>query len=308
MKGAGWIDHAGKAVARLAERLGPRGQWPGWVVPDAAPGSRERDLAAPLTALGVLALLGLDVPGVEEVIRRSREHIERTVRPGGVWRYYGNIPPDTDDTAMCALALGLDHPLVRGRTASALEATRLENGLFPTWFESGWNPVVDTVPNAHVVAVIGPGPATDVAVAWLLDVVENGREVACSAYYPDPLDLHVALTRAVAAGVEALRPALECAARRVLGRLQDEAMSPYRLAQAVVVAAAGSGPGSGGATEGARRLVEIARPDGTWPADTLFVCRDLDRTGLKHYQSEAVVTALCVRALSVAATAEGAPR
>lgn len=306
MTGVPWLEHAEAAVARLAERLGPRGQWPGWVVPDAAPGERDRDLAAPLTALGVLALLGLDVPGVEEVIRRSREHIERTVRPGGVWRYYANIPPDTDDTAMCALALGLDHPLVRDRTAAALEATRLENGLFPTWFEPGWNPVVDAVPNAHVVAVIGPAPATDAAVAWLLDVAESGREVASSTYYPDPLDLHVALTRAVAAGVEALGPAVESAARRALGRLRGEAMSPYRIAQAVVVAASGSRPPGCEAAEAARRLIELAGPDGTWPAETLFVCGNLDRPGLRHYQSEAVVTALCVRALVVAATEEGA--
>jgi len=304
--GAPWLDHAEKAVARLAERLGPRGQWPGWVVPDAAPRERDRDLAAPLTALGVLALRGLDVPGVEEVIRRSREHIERTVLPGGVWRYYANIPPDTDDTAMCALALGLDHPLVRDRTAAALEATRLGNGLFPTWFEHGWNPVVDAVPNAHVVAVIGPAPATDAAVAWLLDVVESGREVASSTYYPDPLDLHVALTRAVGAGVEALGPAVESAARRALCRLREEAASPYRTAQAVVVAASGPRPSGEGTAEAARRLVELAGPDGTWPAETLFVCGDLARPGLRHHRSEAVVTALCVRALVVAATEEGA--
>ncbi len=298
--GATGLGPAETAVARLAEGLGPRGQWPGWTVPDAAPGEGHRDLSPPLTALGVLALRDLPVPGVPEVIRRSREHIERTVLPGGLWRYYKNIPPDTDDTAMCALALGRDHPAVHGRTAASLAATRLDDGRFPTWFEPGWNPVVDAVPNAHVVAVLGPGPATDAAVAWLLEVVESGREAASSAYYPDPLDLHLALTRAVEAGVDALRPAVETAASRARDRLRTDALSPYRTAQALAVAAAGSGRGGRAPDEAAQRLVERAGPDGTWPAETLFVAGNTARPGLWHYQSWAVVTAMCVRALVVA--------
>ena len=304
MKGTRWLGPAEAAVARLAEGLGSQGQWPGWTVPDAAPGEGHADLSPPLTALGVLALRDLPVSGIPEVIRRSREHIERTALPGGLWRYYRNIPPDTDDTAMCALALGLDHPVVRGRTAASLAATRLDDGRFPTWFEPGWNPVVDAVPNAHVVAVVGPGPATDAAVAWLLGVVESGREAASSAYYPDPLDLHLALTRAAEAGVEALRPALETAASRALDRLRTEALSPYRTAQALVVAASASLPGGSIPAGAARRLVELAGPDGAWPAETLFVAGNTDRSGLWHYQSWAVVTAMCVRAL-VAAGGEG---
>ena len=296
-----WRNLAEAAVARLAAGLGPRGQWPGWVCPDAAPETGRRDLSAPLTALGILALRDLPLAGVDEIVRRSREHIELTVQPGGLWRYYANIPPDTDDTAMCALALGLDHPLVRGQTAASLAATRLADGRFPTWFEPGWTPAIDAVPNAHVVAVIGHGPATAAAIAWLLEVVASGQEVAKSLYYPDPLDLHLALTRAVAAGVDALRPAMEIAALRARERLCGGGLSPYRMAQALVVAAASANPGVAELREAAALLAHQAEPGGGWPADTLYVAGNTELGGLWHYQSWAVVTALCVRALVVTA-------
>lgn len=300
-----WRGVAEAAVARLAEGLGRRGQWPGRAVPDAAPELGRRDVAAPLTALGVLALRDLPVEGADEVVRRSREHLELTVQPGGLWRYYANIPPDTDDTALCALALGPDHPVVRDRTAASLAATRREDGRFPTWFEPGWNPVVAAVPNAHVVAVIGPGTTTDAAVAWLLELVGAGREVAESAYYPDPLDLHVALTRAVAAGVNALQPAVDVAAARALDRLAAGGLSPYRTAQAIVVAGSGALLPFGVAETATRRLVELAEPTGRWGDETLFVAGNTALPGNWHYQSWAVVTALCVRALVVAAEAQG---
>lgn len=297
-------ERATRALGRVAAALGPHGQWPGWVEPDGAPGSGRRDLAAPLTALGVLALRGLSVAGADAIVERSLEHVERTVRPGGLWRYYANIPPDTDDTAMCALALGLDHPVVREQTVASLAATRGVDGRFPTWLEAGWSPVFDPVPNAHVVAVLGPGPVTDAAVEWLLDVVAAGREAAESAYYPDPLDLHVALTRAVGAGVEALRPAVERGAGRAVERLHAGELSPYRIAQAVVVAASASRPDRRLLREAAGRLVELAGPDGSWPSDQLFVARNTAGPGLWRYRSWTVVTALCVRALAVAETGQ----
>ena len=102
---AAWRDAAAAAVTAIAARLGPRGQWPGWVYADADPTASGRlDLAAPVTALGMLALAGVPLPGVPELLARSGRHLELTVLPGGLWRYYANIPPDTDDSAMCALA------------------------------------------------------------------------------------------------------------------------------------------------------------------------------------------------------------
>lgn len=293
-----------RGVDYLSRELGPHGQWPGMVFQDEVTDAGRKDIAPPLTALGVLALRGLPLTGVDDLVRRSLVHIERTVRPGGLWRYYANIPPDTDDSALCALALGREHPLVHGRTSSALIALRLPDGRFPTWFEPGWGPVVDAVANAHATALIGPGPETEAAVVWLLDVVASGREVASSAYYPDPLDLHMALTRAVDAGVETLKPALDIAAERALHRLQMRDLTSYRIAQAIVVAGCASRHSALVLTDAATDLAAQVEPGGCWPADTLFVAGRTGRDGFFRYQSRAVVTALCLRALVVAAAWE----
>jgi len=299
-----WREQADLAVNLLANLLGPRGQWPGWVCSEALYEAGRKDISAPLTALGILALRDLPLAGVDDLVRRSREHIELTVQPGGLWRYYANIPPDTDDSAMCALALGLDHPLVAGRSTLSLAALRGADGRFPTWFEPGWNPVIDPVANTHVVAVIGGGPQTAAAIAWLLDVVATGRERAKSSYYPDPLDLHVALVRALEAGVTALRPAVEIAAVRAQERLGTGGLSPYRIAQAMVVASTAVQPDRPLLKQAAATLAAGADPAGGWPAETLFVCRTGTAGGLLHYQSRAVVTALCLRALVLSETIE----
>lgn len=302
-----WQQAATDAVDAIAARLGPRGQWPGWAYADADPAATGRlDIAAPLTALGMLALAELPLAGVPEVLAASRRHLELTVLAEGLWRYYANIPPDTDDSAMCALALGPDHPAVVGRTAQALTGTRLPNGLYPTWFTPGLNPVIDPVPNAHVVAVLGPGPATDDAVAWLIEVVAAGTEVADSVYYLDALDLHIALTRAVAAGVEALRPALAAASARAHARLLADGLSPYRTAQAIIVASHAEEADAVLLADAADHLLASRHATGLWPSDTLFVAGNTDAPGWWHYQSDAVTSALCARALVLASGAAGA--
>ena len=291
-----------RAVDAIDAALGARGQWPGEAVLDAPPWAARRDLAAPLTALGMLLLHS--TPGAEGVLARSVEHLERTVLPDGLWRYYADIPSDLDDTAMCALALGSEHPIVRERTVPALVAARRPDGLFPTWQEPGWQPVVDAVANANIVAAIGADDVVGDAVTWLTTVVDSEREVESSAYYRDPLDLHLAIARAVAAGVVALRPALEQAAGRAATRLRsDPGLSDYRVAQAALVAA--SVADADAVARAAGRLRGAQDGHGRWSADTLFVAAHTDGPGWWHYRSWTVTTAACARVLSLADEGEG---
>ncbi len=298
-----WQKPAETAVAEILRGLGRSGQWPGWALPDAVPWNGRFDFSPSWSAFGMLALQGLELEGVEEVLRRSREHLERTVLPGGLWRYYANIPPDTDDTAICALALGLDHPLVRGRTAASLAALRMTDGRFPTWTDPKWNPAVDTIANANIVAVLGSCPETDAVIAWLNKVIAEGSEAASSIFYPDALDLHVAVARSVALGVEPLRPALELAGARGLERLRTGKETPFRTAQAMVVVASSSSQDTKIMTDAAEWLVEQRDAKGIWPRETVFVAGNTLLPGLWHYQSWAVVSAVCVRALTAVAGA-----
>ena len=289
------------ALSRIRDALGPRGQWPGTVTLDEDPGRARSDLAPPLTALGVLALQGVPLAGVADLLSLSHNHLRLTMLPGGLWRYYANIPPDTDDSAMCALALADADRESVALTRASLTATRLPNGLFPTWFAPGWSPVVDPVPVAHVVALLGSGQSTDEAVAWLTTVVADAREVTESAYYPDPLDTHVAISRAVARGVSGLRSALDQAQERAVERLlAPAAESAYRTAQALVVIESMRGRSAQAArTCGRDRLLAARLTDGTWPTHTLFEAGNSTGPGRYLYQSWAIVGALCVRALTL---------
>lgn len=279
-----------RGLRAIERALGARGQWPGRVIVENRPEESRKDIAAPLTALGMLCLRG--TPGAQGILRRSREHLELTMLPGGVWRYYANIPWDTDDTSMCALALGNVQP-----TAETLLATRLPDGRFPTWVEPGWDACVDAVATAHILGVIGERPDTLTAVGWLKDVVREEAELANCVFYPDPLDTHMAITRAVEAGVESLRGVLVPAAERAAARLAGEDLPPYRRAQAILVcAAAGHRPGAAAA----RVLADQQAADGTWPAHTLFRAGSTqEHGGYMCYTSVMVTTALCLRALTL---------
>lgn len=287
-------EAVGLAVQAIDAALGQRGQWPGWVVVENAPQDSRRDLAAPLTALGMLCLSG--VPGSESVLSRSRQHLELTVLPGGVWRYYANIPWDADDSAMCALALGLRDPVTESSRES-LRGTIGADGLFRTWVEPGWQPATDAVANAHVVAVLGSEEHTAAAIAWLDGLVRHGDEVAACCFYPDALDTHMAILRAVEAGVEDLRPALELAAPQAHARLVDD-LPAYRLAQSLRICA-GVGVMDERVRTAATRLLAMQGPDGMWQAHSLFtVASSMPYGGAVHYTSAAVTTALCASALS----------
>jgi hypothetical protein len=298
-----WSSHTDAAVAAIEGVLGKRGQWPGWVVMQNAPLESTRDMAPPLSALGMLCLAG--VPGSGAVLARSAEHLRLTVLPGGVWRYYANIAWDTDDTAMCALALGPTHALAND-TRRSLQNARGEDGLFLTWpltppHEQG----VDAVANAHVVAALGPDPLTAHAVDWLLGLVSEGTETAHCCYYPDPLDTHMAIGRAVAAGVEALVPALTMAAPRAVARLEDRRLPSYRRAQAILVALAGGVPAPD-LRSAADVLAQQQQGDGFWAPEALYTAVSTqDVGGLALYTSRAVTTALCARALVAVQRAAG---
>lgn len=292
----GWDTNVAAALDAIAGRLGRRGQWPGRVVIQNRPADSRRDIAAPLTALGMLCLPA--VPGSAGLLARSRQHIEATVLPGGVWRYYANIPWDCDDTAMCALALGDSNPTLAD-TRTSLTAAVTEDGRFYTWPDyPRQGQALDAVANAHVVAVLGPDGPVGGAVRWLDDVVARGAEVASCCYYPDPLDTHMAIGRAVEAGVEALLPALRTAGDRARQRLRGP-LPDYRLAQAIVVARLAGIPAADLLEPGAR-LAAVQGADGFWQPEALYTAVvTKDYGGLALYTSTAVTTALCARALAM---------
>ena len=192
----------------------------------AGPGSAE---SPPFVAgLGLLALRECDDPVAARLRLRTRTFLHACMDYPGVWRYWPRLPPDVDDTAICSLAAGPHLWLLLARNVELLLACRDRAGRFRTWMagpeqvSAALNPV-DSVVNANVVAYLGDRPETRAAQRWLATLVADGSERDLALrYYPDPIDLYVALARArsLAPPVFArLRPALTA---RILSCRQPE--------------------------------------------------------------------------------------
>jgi hypothetical protein len=303
---ASWHGPVDAAFDALSSSLGRVGQWRLSVRPLGAPNERAVPEIAPfLTALGMLALAPSSDERARALRARSGEHLERTVQGPSLWRYYRDTPCDADDTSLAALALGREHPLVRGRpSAGPLIANRTSQGLFRTWMlwppaqaaERDDAPMLDVTVNANVVALLGERTETRAAIEWIRSCIFSGTEAANSWYYRDPLAVHLAAQRAVDAGVQSLQAAADTAAFRAMQLLDNRmAAEPHRLALAALVATWGSHRLSRATCRWVRsRLLAAQHRDGTWPPGIAYFGIAPPGEPTLEFRSAALTTALCV--------------
>ena len=289
----------------LQDAVGADGAWPVRRYANrelAGPGSVE---APPFVAgLALLALRECDDPVAGRLRRRTRTFLHACMEYPGVWRYWPRLPPDLDDTAICSLAATPHLWLLLARNVELLLACRDPEGRFRTWMagpeqvSAAWNPV-DSVVNANVVAYLGDRPETRAAQRWLATLVaEGGERDLALRYYPDPIDLYVAMARAcsLAPPVFArLRPAL---AARILSCRQPEGGfgDVMRTAQALTalhrLRAADRAEVVRPALD---RLRAAQRSDGGWPECLAWLGQPGTALG---FGSEALTTACCIEALT----------
>ena len=288
----------------LQDAVGADGAWPVRRYANrelAGPGSSE---SPPFVAgLGLLALRECDDPVAARLRLRTRTFLHACMDYPGVWRYWPRLPPDADDIAICSLAAGPHLWLLLARNVELLLACRDCAGRFRTWMagpekvSAGLNPV-DSVVNANVVAYLGDRPETRAAQCWLATLVVDGsaRDLALR-YYPEPIDLYVALARArsLAPPVFArLRPAL---AARILSCRQPEGGfgDVMRTAQALTALHRLRAADRAEVVRPALgRLLAAQRSDGGWPECLAWLGQPGTALG---FGSEALTTACCVEAL-----------
>ena len=306
----------GSALDYLDRTVDAGGAWPSRVYANPACTGPSGDEQVPfVAALGALHLKSCSDPRAERLRGRTRAFLLERMEPPGVWRYWPALPPDLDDTAVCSLVVGPHIYGALGWTLPAVFRQREPEGRFRTWMRSAPDAVtpwddVDSVVNANVVAWLGDRPETRPAQRWLETVVREGREKGSSWYYPDPMDLYAAMARAAsaAAGVfGALRPLL---AARILERRQPDGSFgvPHRTAQALSGLhrlCAVLGPSVDPAASVAR-LVEMQRPDGSWPSGVVWQGPPPPEQPSAWFVSDALATACGVEALARAARRNGA--
>lgn len=315
---------ARRGVNFLQSVVTENGAWPSWRYENTElAGGRELDHPPFTAALGVLALDGRGLAGTRPagtaaLLHRSRGFIVRTMRYPGIWSYPG-VPPSTDDTAICALAVG-PHPWLRmgrlwGANVKAILSLRDAEGRFVLWLTGeDWPPGLeneaDAVVNANVLAYMGDHPEARAAERWVATVVADGREVEASPYYIEAVDLHFAMARAARFRdglFDETRPILR---RRILERLRagegfDDSMRTAQALSALDLLAARLDETTRSASLSA--LVEAQRPDGSWPpclawkeppgwGEYMAATQGAEQQP-RGFASEALTTAFCIEAM-----------
>ena len=302
-----WRDASGRAVAAgiayLSQTVRENGAWPTNVYNIHAPFSSSEEHYPPfIVALGAVSLDTCGHPDAAPMAARSRAYLHDVVEPGQLWRYIHFVPPDTDDTAICSLATG-PHAAPLANVESIL-AQRDGAGRFRTWIPTPTDPVklfneADPVVNANIVAYLGDRPETRPALNWLREVgVGTSAQIADTIhYYPDPLDLDIALARAGELQAPLLAELRRPAVDRILAcqSANGEFLDAMHTGQALTAL---DRLGELHRTEAVRpameRMFATQRANGSWPGCVAW----LGGPGLPFaFESAALSTASCIEAL-----------
>ena len=296
-------------VGYLARAVPATGAWPTNVFNIHAPLAGGRPHHPPfVTALGTMALDGCEHAAVPPLVARSRAFLRACMEPGDLWRYAKALPPDSDDTAICSIALG-PPPRPAANVGTILRG-RDSEGRFRTWLGEPGKlfAQADAVVNANILAYLGDRPETRTAQRWLEQLVLETPEAIPSAihYYPHPLDLDIALARANHLQAPVLAELRAPVLARVLACQNPDGafVDILRTAQALqALRQLGAFDRTDIVRPALELLLDAQRPDGRWPACLAWI----GGPGYPFaFESAALTTACCVAALTSAGRAAAA--
>ena len=299
-------EASGRAVAAgiayLSQTVQENGAWPANVYNIHAPLSSQEHYSPFVAALGSISLDVCRHPDAAPAAACGRAYLRDIAEPLQLWRYIHFVPPDTDVIAVCSIATG-PHPAQLANVQTIL-AQRDGEGRFRTWIPTPTDPVklfneADAVVNANIVAYLGDRPETRPAQNWLRQLaVGTPEQIAdTSHYYPDPLDLDIALARASHLQAPLLAEVRQPVLDRILAR-QDangEFVDAMRTGQALTALdRLGEVHRHGAVRPAVERLLETQRADGSWPGCVAW----LGGPGYPFaFESAALSTASCIEAL-----------
>ena len=262
-----------------------------------------------ISAFCALALACSNEKLAQSIYRRTKRYITDTIEYPGLWRYYRHLPNDLDSTSLCSLVL-TSHPwILLRRNEAAILGNRDENGLFLTWIHSDDDPEVvspfrieaDPIVNANLIAYLGDRPETKEAQRWLVGSIADGSVVGASKWYPDPVTVFYAISRAmvyVPTIFQQLRPKLT---EQILD-LRDQSGrfgNALQTAQAVSALYNIESLNEIDVSLQLETIIGMQRNDGSWPEVLAFGDQSLNwgTFGQIGHASESITGAFCVEAL-----------
>ncbi len=295
------LEHARvKGLRYLNDAVRSDGAWPS-VCTDSS-GQTSEEFPPFTAAQGSLALKSCDLPEAMQLRSRTHGYIQQLCEYPGIWRYWHTLPPDLDDTAVCSTVLR-SHPwVILGLNIQRILGLRDKQGLFRTWmvttsdFEAEWN-TMDPVVNANVIAYLGDHRLTQPAQRWIEQLVIDGQEADALVFYQEPMDLYLALARAICWAPPAFRTLETVLVERILAQLDTIHVSNHamRIAQGVVALdMLGATVESSVANRLIAQILDNQSSQGEWAGLDLW---RLSPEATGSFRSEALATALCVDAI-----------
>jgi hypothetical protein len=264
--------------------------------------------SSPFATTFVLQALGELTPavrqGLEETIAKALDFLAEEQDPEGLWRYWTRssprrslVPPDLDDTSCASWVLARYGRGFKDSRA-LVAANRDAQGRFLTWVgpAEGDNDV-DGVVNANVVLYLGIGPETAAACEYLSGLIESPESELGSWYYPDPLALDYALSRAACHGVAPLRSCRERLLTRVSDRCGAGAGHQDPLSAALAAATLMNCEAEVDLLDSQIEIILASQcQDGSWPRLAFYSGPRPPLPRSVWFGSEELTTALCLEA------------
>jgi hypothetical protein len=244
--------------------------------------------------------------GVDGTIERALGFLAGEQDEQGLWRYWTKhsgkrslVPPDLDDTSCASWTLARFGRHARDCSAQ-VAANQDRQGRFLTWVgPREEDNDVDGVVNANVILYLGERPETAAACEYLRALIESPESELGSWYYPDPLALDHAVSRAARHGAGPLRDCRE----RLLTRVSDRCATRPRARDPLSSALAATTLLNCDAEvellhEQVDHILDTQCGDGSWPRFAFYSGPRPPLPRSVWFGSEELTTALCLESLA----------
>ena len=267
-----------------------------------------------ISAFCALALACSNEKIAQSIYSRTKRYIADTIEYPGLWRYYRHLPNDLDSTSLCSLVID-SHPwILLRRNVATILGNRDQNGLFSTWIHTDDEPEVvssfrieaDPVVNANLIAYLGDRPETKEVQRWLVESISDESIVGASKWYPDPVTVFYAISRAMVYVPTIFRNLQPVLTERILD-LRDQSGrfgNPLQTAQAVSALYNIDSLKQINVSLQSETIIGSQRDDGSWPELLAFGDQSLNwgTFGQIGHGSEVVTGAFCIEALEKLST------
>jgi hypothetical protein len=303
----GGEDAVRRGIEFLCKRQLPNGRFRTLASKSIDLSNPKEDVSVFTTAVAAYSLSFCKRPEVHALKETALSFLLREMHAPGFWSYWASdsskvIAIDLDDTACACLALKINRKTFPANRDRMLD-NRDPQGRFLTWlfdehlmsFEKDL-PVtehdnVDPVVNANLLAYLGYHETTRRALAYVMEWIRCDDSPRRLGYYVDKLALYYAVSRAFYLGVRPFHTVRGRIARAVSRRFRSRRGWDALLSAFAVCTLLNLSVDSEDLYDLAREIVREQRPDGSWPAISMYV------GPARFHGSTELTTVLCLEAL-----------